>query len=152
MTQQTAGEWLKANGHSVKRRSVSTRAYRSRDLAERMRDVRARAETVKEFVEGQRNAKSAECIFVPNSIKGNPARVDHFGRTISAARYMALLTHGTPRNDGAVARHLCGNGHLSCINPAHIEWGFEVDNIADANKHRGCETAQDKIHATAGRK
>jgi len=106
----------------------------------------------KEFVEANRTARSAECIFVPGAMAGRPARVLFWGKAIAAARYMALLTHGTPKNEGAVARHLCGNGHLSCINPAHIEWGSEAENIADANKHRGCETAQDRVHATAGRK
>ncbi len=106
----------------------------------------------KEFVEQMRHEKGAECMFVPTARKGSPATVTFCGRTISAARYMALLTYGTPKNAGAVVRHRCGNGHLSCVNPAHLEWGSEQNNRQDAGKHRGLETAQDKIHATAGKR
>ncbi len=107
--------------------------------------------TVKAFVEANRSARSAECVFVPGAIKNRPAKVKYLDRGMSAARYMALLTHGAPRNEGAVVRHMCGNGHLSCVNPAHLEWGSETNNRQDAGKHQGLDKAQDKIHATAGR-
>lgn len=152
MAQVDAREWLDSNGHSQRRHGPSRRKYQSDALSKYMRKVRNRSETKKEFVERMRSAKAAECIFVPNSVKGHVAKVVFCGKTISAARYMALMTHGTPKHEDAVARHSCGNGHLSCINPAHIEWGSEADNIADANKHRGCETVQDKIHAVSGPK
>ena len=109
-------------------------------------------QSVKEFVEAHRGDDRHECIFVPYARKDSPAKVTFCGKTISAARYMALLTFGAPRQAGTVVRHLCGNGHLSCINPKHLEWGSEANNKADAAKHRGCETVQDKIHAANGRK
>jgi hypothetical protein len=104
----------------------------------------------RDFVEANRHIKTADCVFVPGARRGQPKQVSYLGKTISAARYMALLTFGTPKHHDAVARHLCGNGHLSCINPAHLEWGSRQDNDSDAGRHRGLETAQDKIHATAG--
>ena len=149
-----AGKWLAENdGLKFDRLAHWGRhKHAHTDFAAHLRKKAKQPLTVKAFVDANRHAKSAECIFVPDAKKGAPSRVEFCGRKISAARYMALLTYGTPRNEGAVARHLCGNGHLSCINPAHLEWGSETNNRQDAGKHRGLETAQDKIHATAGRR
>lgn len=148
-----AGRWLAEQKEMPVGRKAIWQNGRSRTElgAHNMRKAK-KWPSPKAFVENNRHIKTTECVFVPGAVKGKPSRVAYCDRTMAAARYMALLTHGTPKNEGAVARHLCGNGHLSCINPAHIEWGTEADNIADANKHRGCETVQDKIHATAGRK
>lgn len=148
-----AGRWLaeqraKPVGHDPAWGARKVKADLGMHLAKRQKY----GPTNKEFVEANRHAKAAECIFVPKAVKGRPATVTFCGKAIAAARYMALLTFGAPRQTGAVVRHLCGNGHLSCINPKHLEWGSEANNIADAAKHRGCETVQDKIHATAGRK
>lgn len=152
MAQNGTPQDIPSNAHMLRKRGLSQRKYKSTDLANYMRQVRKRPESQKEFVERMRNAKSAECIFVPNTIKGRPAKIVYCDRPMTAARYMALLTFGTPRHNDAVVRHLCGNGHLSCVNPAHLEWGSDADNRTDAGKHRGCETAQDKIHAANGRK
>lgn len=143
-----AGKWLAEQGEqwgSVKRRSTNP-------VVARRHAIKANHPTPKDFVEGVRHKKTPECVFVTSATKGFPAQVTFCGRQISAARYMALLTYGAPRNEGAVVRHLCGNGHLSCVNPAHLEWGSETNNRQDAGKHRGLETAQDKIHATSGRR
>lgn len=31
--------------------------------------------------------------------------------------------------------HLCGNGHLGCVNPSHMYWGTRKENVADAIAH-----------------
>jgi hypothetical protein len=36
-----------------------------------------------------------------------------------------------------MAIHCCGNGHLSCVNPAHLRWGTAKDNGKDAHLHNG---------------
>ena len=148
-----AGQWLAENGGFRFRHLAHWKDHKhgETDLAIHLRR-KAKVQTVREFVVANRHAKSADCIFVPDAKKGAPATIRHCDRTITAAKYMALLTFGTPRNEGAVVRHLCGNGHLSCVNPAHLEWGSETNNRRDAGKHRWLETVQDKIHATAGRR
>ena len=107
-----------------------------------------RPASIKEFVEQSRDFAGANCLLVPGAKAGAPATVTFCGRSIPASRYMALLVHGAPSSDGLVARHLCGNGHLSCVNPAHLAWGTPGQNIADANRHRALgedATVQDKV-------
>lgn len=116
------------------------------------REIKAgkKLSSVKSFVEYHRGTQSHDCIFVPVAIQGRAAAVTFCGRKMSASRYACLLQHGAPKSDGLHARHLCGNGHLNCINPHHLVWGSPGDNIADANKHRALgddATVQDKINA-----
>ncbi|NKX40333.1 hypothetical protein HGG71_02495, partial [Rhodobacteraceae bacterium R_SAG2] len=93
---------------------------------------------------------ASDCLFVPAAQKNVPSRLDFCGNSITAARYMCLLANGTPPTDGMVVRHLCGNGHLSCVNPAHLAWGTQGQNIADATKHRAIgddATEHDRLNA-----
>lgn len=148
-----AGKWVEsAVAPDVGQRPLWDKGRARTDLGVYMARKKRVGLTIKEFVEANRAAKSAECIFVPKALRNVPAKVSFCGKTISAARYMALLTFGAPNYQDTVVRHLCGNGHLSCINPAHLEWGAPSDNIADARKHKGCETAQDRIFAVSGKK
>lgn len=34
-----------------------------------------------------------------------------------------------------VVRHKCGNGHKGCVNPNHLQWGTQRDNVNDAIMH-----------------
>lgn len=155
--QQTAGEWMAKQGHSfsgyksapkgkksVTASSVDKRAKRSVGLDGPFK----REVSIAYFVRSHMGSKAKDCIFVPGAQANVPAKVTFCDKSITAARYMTLLTHGTPKYEGAVSRHTCGNGHLSCINPNHLIWGDAGDNVADENKHRAAgENIQDRIHA-----
>lgn len=56
------------------------------------------------------------------------------GKTEKAHCVILGMTKG-PRPPGYVARHLCGNGHLGCIHPRHLEWGTVAQNHADMVAH-----------------
>lgn len=106
--------------------------------------------TIKSFVEAHRYSKMDDCIFVSHAQKDVPASVSFCGRKITAARYALLLKDGAPKYEGAVARHLCGNGHLSCINPNHLAWGDVSDNVSDDQRHRALSdgaTIQDRVES-----
>ena len=125
------------------------RFMRAKNLSGNGAKRKCRGTSVKSFVEGVRAASGGECIFVPGAQPGVPAKLSWLGKTINAARYMCLLTHGAPKYEGAVARHTCGNGHLSCVNPGHIKWGDLGDNMSDAVHHRAAgKDVSDRINAT----
>ncbi len=51
-------------------------------------------------------------------------------KTHLAHRVMCELAHGAPPFANAVVSHTCGKGHLGCVNPRHVEWSTQKDNIA----------------------
>lgn len=58
----------------------------------------------------------------------------HDGRPQRVHRVVLEMTQG-PAPEGAVARHLCGNGRLGCWNPNHLAYGTPSENNADALEH-----------------
>ena len=59
-------------------------------------------------------------------------------KTHSIHRLVCTLVHGEP-TEGQVAIHSCDN--RACINPAHLRWGDQKENMRDAiNKGRRCKS------------
>lgn len=52
-----------------------------------------------------------------------------------AHRYMCGLKNGSPPTDKHEAAHTCGNAHMGCINPNHLEWKTKVENAQDRKRH-----------------
>lgn len=52
-----------------------------------------------------------------------------------AHRVMCELAHGPAPKDRPQAAHNCGNGHLACINPRHLEWKSNKQNCQDKIVH-----------------
>ncbi|WP_422028145.1 hypothetical protein [Roseovarius sp.] len=152
-----AGKWIAENNLSwgpKKEPHGGEQAKYSGAKAKRVRRAKvlggriSKFDSIKDFVERNRGHRGDECLFVPAAQPSVPAAVSFCGRNIAAARYMALLTIGTPKSEGMIVRHKCGNGHLSCVNPAHLLWGTPGDNLADANKHRKAgDDVRDRISA-----
>jgi hypothetical protein len=79
-----------------------------------------------------------------------------------ASRLMCEMANGPPPADWYEAAHLCGKGHLGCVNPTHLQWKTPSDNRKDrighgttprgAKNHRSKLTEQDvrDIRAAAG--
>jgi hypothetical protein len=51
-----------------------------------------------------------------------------------AHRIICEIINGPPPVPEYYARHICGNGHLGCVNPGHLEWGSAQDNQDDELK------------------
>jgi hypothetical protein len=92
------------------------------------------AEFCRDFIRKNAKEKGADCLFIPFSIPGERASLSWHGSIMDAARAMCILVKGDPE-EGQVARHLCGNGHLSCVNPRHLCWGTPSENNQDTWLH-----------------
>lgn len=92
-----------------------------------------RSDFVRRFVHSNQNFSGAQCLLVPFASKADRIILPNYG-PIAAAAYMCRLAHGAPEADW-VARHLCGNGHMSCVNPRHLAWGTNAENQNDYRLH-----------------
>lgn len=146
-----AGKWMAENGHSWgprKQLDVDSKKQQRLRRAKETGEKVSRYDTVKAFVEAHRKHAGHDCVFVPAAKENTPSKISFYGRSITASHYMCLLTNGTPRSQGMASRHLCGNGHLSCVNPRHLVWGTPGENFSDANKHRAVgDNVQDRINS-----
>lgn len=59
----------------------------------------------------------------------------HNGEIYRAHRLMCIMVHGEPPSPKHHAAHNCGNGHLGCVNPLHLEWKTVSENQKDRRRH-----------------
>jgi hypothetical protein len=57
------------------------------------------------------------------------------GESWWAHRLMCKLKNGDPPTPKHTAAHSCGNGHEGCINPLHLDWKTQAENLADCREH-----------------
>lgn len=73
-----------------------------------------------------------ECIFMPG--KRTRKTVELEGRTTGAHIVVCTWQNG-PRPGSMDASHLCGNGHLGCVNRRHLIWETHADNLRRRDNH-----------------
>lgn len=52
-----------------------------------------------------------------------------------AHRLMCELRHGPAPTAEHTAAHSCGKGHEGCVNPNHLDWKTQSENVADRKTH-----------------
>lgn len=52
-----------------------------------------------------------------------------------AHRLMCELAHGKPPTPKHTAAHECGKGHEGCVNPRHLKWKTQAENLEDCRVH-----------------
>ena len=52
-----------------------------------------------------------------------------------AHRFICKLAHGAPPTPDHTAAHNCGKGHDGCVNPNHLEWKTQAENLEDCRAH-----------------
>lgn len=77
------------------------------------------------------------------------------GNRHTLASHIALHLDGRPRPEGASALHSCDNP--GCVNPAHLRWGTQAENIQDRVSRKrngaayGIRNASTKLSADEAR-
>ena len=65
----------------------------------------------------------------------------------NACRVICREVHGDPPSVNSQAAHNCGNGHLGCVNPRHLEWKSPKENKADELVHGTRRRGTKNVHA-----
>jgi hypothetical protein len=87
------------------------------------------------YLKMHRNHDSDECVIWPyGKNELGYGLVQYQGKRRKAHQLMCEWTRG-PKPEGQGALHSCGNGHFGCINPRHISWGSQKQNMQDAEAH-----------------
>lgn len=77
-----------------------------------------------------------ECIFWPYSRNADGYGQMHIkGKSTLAHRVVATMKFGPPKLPSHQCAHLCGNGHLGCVNPRHLVWATVKENIGHKKRH-----------------
>lgn len=54
---------------------------------------------------------------------------------VMAHRVICKMAHGYPKGEMNVVAHSCGNGHLGCVNPRHLRWATQKENMQEMVMH-----------------
>lgn len=72
-----------------------------------------------------------QCLFWPfgKGARGRPV-MWRDGRQVAVHRAVCEAVNGAPPTDDHHGAHLCGMGHLACVNPKHLVWATAKENEA----------------------
>lgn len=88
------------------------------------------------FFESALKYEGDDCLFWPFSRTApGYAQININNRPRSVSREICKCIHGAPPLGKNEAAHSCGNGHLGCVNPAHMRWATKRENAHDRIAH-----------------
>jgi len=72
--------------------------------------------------------------FTRNSVEGY-GTLGYLGQNYYSHRFMCEMVHGKPPTPKHKAAHSCGKGHEGCVNPHHLSWKTQSENLAECRLH-----------------
>lgn len=80
--------------------------------------------------------KGDDCLIWPHKKhRLGYAQIKINNRIYTVTRIICERIYGPPPHPKYQAAHLCGNGHLGCVNPRHLQWKTGTENQADRIIH-----------------
>lgn len=89
----------------------------------------------RKFLDASMSIVTDECILWPFARSRGYASIYAKGRMCVASRLVCEAVHGAPKTPQLHAAHMCGNGHLGCVNWQHLAWKTAKENNADKITH-----------------
>lgn len=90
-----------------------------------------------------------ECLIWPYGKVTGYGYINGEGPSGIVSRIVCEKTHGPPPTPDQEAAHLCGNGHLACVNRHHLVWKTHAGNMTDMVDHgrsqRGVKSTSAKL-------
>jgi len=86
-------------------------------------------ETVDWYLRTKAKPNSSGCWIVR---KGGRPKFKFQGKLDYAYRWVARAKLGLPPSSDSLVMHICDDGR--CVNPAHLQWGSNVDNVKDSRE------------------
>lgn len=91
---------------------------------------------LKQFMRNALAYEGDECLLWPfGKNEHGYGLINYKGRKGLAHRFICDEVHGDPPTSSHEAAHGCGNGHLGCITPNHLQWATHAENVADMDLH-----------------
>lgn len=97
---------------------------------------KARSSDIMRFCDSASAYEGDECLIWPygKGTDGYGAMTAN-GKSIGAHRYICQMAHGDPPTPKHHAAHSCGKGQIGCVNPNHLSWKTNQENMDDMVAH-----------------
>jgi hypothetical protein len=90
----------------------------------------------RKWIEAHAGWQGDDCLIWPFSRDAHGYGQLASDRTVRRAhRVMCEIAHGPKPAPGFVAAHTCGKGREGCVNPRHLRWASQKENMADKLLH-----------------
>jgi hypothetical protein len=93
--------------------------------------------------------QSDDCLTWPfGTLKNGYGSIRVGGRARLAHRLVCMEVHGAPPSPKHEVAHSCGKGHLGCVNPKHLRWATQSENMQDRVIHGTSNRGERKKNST----